>query len=84
MMAHLAVLSLSTLGFLLLAITTSQGALRYRRGLFWLGWILLLLALAAALDFWSLGLGLTLWLGYLSAGAGVVFLVRVLEGVDAR
>ncbi len=83
-MAHLAVLILSTQGFLLLAITTSQGAFRHRRGPFWLGWLLLLLALAAALGFWSLGLGLTLWLGYLSAGAGVVFLVRALGGPDAR
>ncbi len=84
MMAHLTILSLSTLGFLLLAITRSQGALRYRLGLFWLGWLLLLLALAAALAFWSLGLGLTLWLGYLSAGAGLVFLTRVLGVADAR
>ncbi len=83
-MAHLTVLSLSTLGFLLLAITTSRGALRYRRGLFWLGWLLLLLALAAALGFWSFGLGLTLWLGHLSAGAGLVFLARILGVADAR
>ncbi|PSL16161.1 hypothetical protein CLV44_10284 [Marinobacterium halophilum] len=83
-MAHLAVLSLSILGFRLLAITTSQGAFRYRRELFWLGWFLLLVALAVALGFWSLGLGLTLWLGYLSTGAGVVFLVRALGLPDAR
>ncbi len=83
-MAHLVVLSLSILGFQLLAITTSPRAFRHRGGLFWLGWLLLMLALAAALGFWSLGVGLTLWLGYLSAGAGVVFLVRVQGGANAR
>ena len=61
-MAHLVVLSLSILGFQLLAM----------------------LALGAGLGFWSLGLGRTLWLGYLSAGAGLVFLVRVQGGADAR
>ncbi|MCC4264456.1 DUF3325 family protein [Oceanimonas baumannii] len=77
LMAHLVVFILSMSGFQLLAMATSRGKFWQRRDLFWSGWLLLLAGLMAALSGWRPGLGLTLWLGYLSAGAGVVFLVRI-------
>lgn len=83
MMVHGTVLLLTVLGFLLLALTHTRGSLQHRlslfwlKGLFWLGWLLLSVALTVAIGFWGSAQGATLWAGYLSAGAGLVFLCRV-------
>ncbi|MBY6032605.1 ABC transporter substrate-binding protein [Marinobacter daepoensis] len=76
-MTHLIVFTLSFAGFQLLAITTPKGTFRHRRDGFWLGWLMLLTALIAAIHIWHPGLGLALWLGYLSAGAGAVFVLNM-------
>lgn len=83
-MTHLILFILSIAGFQLLAITTSRGKFQHRRDGFWLGWLTLLMALMAAIHIWRSGLGLTLWLGYLSAGSGVVFFLKIWGRRDAR
>ncbi|MBA4503253.1 hypothetical protein [Marinobacterium marinum] len=76
-MVHLLVLTLSVAGFHVLAMTTGQGAWRHRPVLYRLGWCLLWGALIVASVLWGGGLGVTLGVGYLSAGAGLVFMGRI-------
>lgn len=78
MMLHLAILVLSIGGFQLLALARSKITARRQKTLFWLAWLLLLVALALSVSYWRVGPGLALWTGYLSAGAGTVFLLRLI------
>ncbi|MCD6005148.1 DUF3325 domain-containing protein [Vreelandella alkaliphila] len=75
------ILALCTLGFALIALSDSRH--RRRCGLkpvqqkpwFWAGSAILGWPLWLAMETWSTGLAITLWLGCLSISAGVVFLV---------
>jgi len=77
MITHLLVFLLALLGFQLLARKQRQAPRSRKLVLFWLGWLSLLIALAGAIWTWGFELGLTLWLGHMSAGAGSIFLFRI-------
>lgn len=74
------ILALCALGFALIALSDSRH--RRRCGLkpaqqkpwFWAGSAILGWPLWLAMETWSTGLAITLWLGCLSISAGVVFL----------
>ncbi|MBB5320770.1 DUF3325 domain-containing protein [Marinobacter oulmenensis] len=91
-MLHMAVLVLSLVGFMALAMAMpkhnrhllrSELSVFQKRSLRLLGWSLLVLALGLCLRQWGVGIGMVTWLGWLTI-AGMVLAFCLPNGPDRK